>query len=137
MPTSILLEINEPEWIIFFAKKTEELCDHQYSEDNEYSCLRMSNGMVYAYNGVYAMTNSDNMTYQIITVTPEHLGIALIDTKEISKTKKGLINQIETFLTSLHRVIVETTGRAQVPVRDFSDHTLDDIREQIIKDNSL
>jgi hypothetical protein len=137
MPTRILLEINELEWVGFFVKNIEELRDHQYSKDNEYNCLRMSNGMVYAYNGVYAMTNSDNMAYQIIIVTPEHLGITLIDTKEISKIKKELINKIEIFLTLLHRVIVETTGRAQVPVRDFSDHSLDDIREQIIKDNSL
>lgn len=137
MATQIQLDINERVWGHFFANKIEELKNHEYSEDNEYNCLRMNNGMVYSYNGVYAMTNSDNMTYQIIIVTPEHLGITLIDTREISKTKTQLIDKIEVFLELLHSVIVETTGRAQVPARDFTDHTLDDIREQIIKDNSL
>lgn len=137
MPTQITLEINEPEWVKFFALKVKELRDHEYSKENEYNCLRMMNGMVYGYNGVYAMTNAENRTFQIIIVTPEHLGITLIDTKEVSKTKKQLISQIEIFLTVLHSVIVEVTGKALVPARDFPDHSLDDIREQIIKENSI
>lgn len=137
MPTQIVLEINERTWLVKFSKLCKELRSHEFSSENEYTCIKLRDGMVYGYNGVYALTNAANKTYQIIIITPEHLGITLIDTKEVSKTKKQLINQIEIFLTALHKVIVDVTGRGKVPVREFLDHSLDDIREQIIKDNSL
>ena len=137
MPTKINLEINENEWLIKFSKLVRELHNHVFSDTNEYICLKMRDGMVYGYNGVYALTNVANKTYQIIIVTPEHLGITLIDTREVSKTKKRLITQIEIFVTALHKVIVTVSGNGLSPVREFPEHSLDDIREQILKDNSL
>ena len=97
----------------------------------------MNDGMVYSYNGVYAMTNKSNRTYQIIIVMPEQTAITLIDTKEASKSKPQLLNKINTFLAALHRVIVDITGKEIITMVELPDHTLDDILEQIIKDNSI
>ena len=135
--TQIILQVDENRWLPFFAKLTKDLRNHEYSEDNEYACYKVKDGVVYGYNGVYAMTNKANKAYQIIIVSPDQFGITLIDTKELSKTMRRLIQQIEIFLSALHRVIIGVTSSGKIPTREFDEHTLDDIREQIIIDNSL
>ena len=97
----------------------------------------MKDGNVYVFNGIYVMTNSENRAFQIITVRPEQFGITLIDTKETSKTKKRLVQQIEIFITRLHRAIMGLKGSDNLLSKEFPDNSIDDIRESILKDNSL
>lgn len=131
MPTLINMEYSEPELFIFFTEKLVELLGYEGGPIDA-GLYALDNGFVYYYNGVYAISDSENQVREVVISDKNKLGMILIDTKAASKKNKQLIRKLEEFLTLLNKRMVELSDGSLVNIQLLSDYTVDDIKEEIM-----
>jgi hypothetical protein len=132
MKTLINFEINEQELCNLFSVRRIAL---SLEDVSKIAITKLSNGIVYYYDGIYSVGDSNNRIFQVIITTSAHPGITMIDTKKVSKNKKRLTKQMALYLTTLHGIIADPENAGKRLIRSSKDHTLGDFREQILIDN--
>lgn len=131
--------IDEAELIHCFIEKSMKLRTQDADEPPKFpmNILSVDDGIVYHFDGVYSFATKNNMVRQIIVTSPKRFGVVMIDTREVSKHHKALIKKIENFVSSLTPLLAQMTIKEQLKIITKDGYTLSDVREQIIKDNSL
>jgi hypothetical protein len=132
MITLINLEIDEQELCNLFSVKRIALSIEDVSK---VAITKLSNGIVYYYDGIYSIGDINNRIFQVIITGTAHPGITMIDTKKVSKTKKKLTKQMALYITTLHGIIADPENVDRRLIQSSKDHTLGDFREQILIDN--
>ena len=98
--------------------------------------MHLSDGIAYCYDDVYSIGGKDNKIYQVIITGNDRAGITIIDTKTIGKVNKKLHNELGFYFTTLYDILMDPVFQDCIDVDSFTSHTVADIREQIIIDNS-
>lgn len=97
----------------------------------------VNDGFVYYFDSVYVFADNNNYVAQLAVVQPNHTGVVLIDTKEVNRKHKPLLSKIEEFLSALTPMLSQMAAENIIKIDIKNNHRLHDIREEILKNNSL
>jgi len=133
MPTLLNFDITDERLNAIFTTQIIALeVTRSAGHSNDFSLIKVTDGIVYYFNGVYAIGDLKNKIKEIIIIRDAPSEIVIIDTKKVSKS---LVPLLESYVVLLNGVSIELAENGTIDIQCHEHHTVDDIREQIIIDN--
>ena len=135
LKTLLKFDIPAKELHKYFFKKRLQLSDIAGTDLLKMRVLSLSDGLVYYVDGVYSIAGQDNKISQVIITDFDSHSIAVIDIKKVGKYKEKLRKELGFYFVTLHDILQNSEQFERV-VEDVTTHSVADVREQIIIENS-
>jgi hypothetical protein len=134
--TLLKFDINETRLCKFLFTQREILTQPDSSNLDGVRLIKLSDGIVYYFNGVYSFGDLKNQINHIIITGLDKGGIIYLDTKTIAKKGNKLVGELLLYLETINAIIVNLSNYHKISIEFYESHSLNDMREQIIIDNT-
>jgi len=132
LKTLLKFDIPAKELHKYFFSKRLRLSELAGKKLSDMRVINLSDGIVYYVDGVYSIAGQDNKISQVIITDFDSHSIALIDIKKVGKHKEKLRKELGFYFVTLHELL----QTSEEIVEDVTTHRVEDVREQIIIENS-
>lgn len=108
----------------------------EVTENIDAELVKAKDGTLYYYDRIYIFADATEKVHEIIFLDNGEIGLTSIRPAMMGTKDKEMIRKLDEFLSVLHSFFKYLIERKELSVTSI-DHTLYDIRETIIKQNSL
>ena len=128
-----LLRFDPPETELceFLITQYNFLCG-DFKQHGPIEMMLFSNGIVYAFNGIFAFGTLDNKIFQIIIKGFDETGLTILNTNGISNRAKKLSSTVIGFLTKLNSLAIDTSISEGINIYEWETHKINHMREHIM-----
>jgi len=114
----------------FFNKRN--LLMSKLDELGPVKILKLSDGIVYVFDGAYSLAGKNNKVFQVIITDLEKHGLTIFNTNQIKAKNSKIISELGFYFQTLYGIIIDPDYNDNVVLETIPTHTVGDIREQII-----
>lgn len=136
MKTLLRFDEPEPDLCRYFRAKCNALKQVDTFDSGDISMYRLSDGIVYHYDGMYSFAYTGNKIYRIFLTDFKAVGISVINIKDISVKKKRLLKELGLYFKQFDDIIKNESLSNVVTVIMMQDHSCDNMQETIIQQHT-
>ena len=137
MPTLINLDISDNELSDLLKRNRSFIEEEDFHGSDKLTCYKLKDGVVYYFKGLYVVIDPNNKVVELVISSGNKNSISVVTTKKINKKRQRFITELGLYVTMLHDFIQSERSKGIVDVVIYEDHSIYDIRENLIINHSV